>query len=149
FVRHYRWAREQRTLLPCYRAIVVASEHMKREFVRNGVPPSQIHVNPLFPTHTKLVGARTELVGAGTEHVGAGTEHVGAGFSRTTVRLKADPTDDRDVVRLKADPTDGRDADRRKADPADDRDADACVAGTVSEWTVAFAGRMTVLKGGD
>ncbi len=34
-----------------YRTIVVASEHMKREFVRNGVQPSQVHVNPLFPTH--------------------------------------------------------------------------------------------------
>ena len=51
FVRHYRWAREQHELLARYRTIVVASEHMKREFVRNGVQPSQIHVNPLFPTH--------------------------------------------------------------------------------------------------
>jgi glycosyltransferase involved in cell wall biosynthesis len=51
FLSHYRWAREQHRLLPRYRALVVASEHMKREFVRNGVPPSQIHVNPLFPTH--------------------------------------------------------------------------------------------------
>jgi glycosyltransferase involved in cell wall biosynthesis len=92
FVQQYRWAREQHGLLPRYRAIVVASEHMKREFVRNGVPPSQIHVNALFPTH----------------------EFVESGFSRTKVRLKADPTYD---------------------DP--------------SEWTVAFVGRMTVLKGGD
>jgi glycosyltransferase involved in cell wall biosynthesis len=51
FVRHYRWAREQHSLLSRYRTIVVASEHMKREFVRNGVPPSRIEVNPLFPTH--------------------------------------------------------------------------------------------------
>jgi glycosyltransferase involved in cell wall biosynthesis len=51
FVGHYRWAREQNQLLPAYRAIVVASEHMKREFVRNGGPSSRIHVNPLFPTH--------------------------------------------------------------------------------------------------
>ena len=85
FVRQYRWAREQHGLLPRYRAIVVASDHMKREFVRNGVPPSQIHVNPLFPTH--------EFVESD---------------------LKADPTDD-DLL----------------------------------EWTVAFVGRMTVLKGGD
>ena len=92
FVRQYRWAREQHGLLPRYRAIVVASEHMKREFVRNGVPPSQIHVNTLFPTHEFLESA----------------------FSRTKVRLKADPAYD---------------------DP--------------SEWTVAFVGRMTVLKGGD
>ena len=51
FVRDYRWAREQHDLLARYRTIVVASEHMKREFVRNGVQPSQVHVNPLFPTH--------------------------------------------------------------------------------------------------
>ena len=51
FVRHYLWAGEQHGLLPRYGTIVVASEHMKREFVRNGVPPSQIQVNPLFPTH--------------------------------------------------------------------------------------------------
>jgi glycosyltransferase involved in cell wall biosynthesis len=38
-------------LLSRYRTIVVASEHMKREFVRNGLEPSRIHVNPLFPTH--------------------------------------------------------------------------------------------------
>src|SRR5678815_792880 len=57
FVGQYRWAREQHGLLPRYRTMVVASEHMKREFVRNGVPSSQIHVNPLFPTH------RHEFVG--------------------------------------------------------------------------------------
>ena len=51
FVRHYQWAREQHDLLTRYRTIVVASEHMKREFVRNGVDPSRIQVNPLFPTH--------------------------------------------------------------------------------------------------
>ena len=51
FVRDYRWAREQHDLLAGYRTIVVASEHMKREFVRNGVQPAQVHVNPLFPTH--------------------------------------------------------------------------------------------------
>jgi len=72
FVGQYRWAREQHSLLPRYRTMVVASEHMKREFVRNGMPPSQIHVNPLFPTHTHEV--------------------VGSGFSRTKVRLQEDPT---------------------------------------------------------
>lgn len=84
FVRQYRWAREQHGLLPRYRAIVVASEHMKREFIRNGVPPSQIHVNALFPTH--------HFVGSG---VPGSSEREG------------------------------------------------------SEATVAFVGRMTVLKGGD
>ena len=60
FVRQYRWAREQHGLLPRYGTIVVASEHMKREFVRNGVPPSQIRVNALFPTHTQSPDRRVQ-----------------------------------------------------------------------------------------
>jgi len=51
FVAHYRWARAQRDLFARYRAVVVASEHMRREFVRNGVDAARVHVNPLFPTH--------------------------------------------------------------------------------------------------
>lgn len=47
----YRWAREQRALFDRYTAIVVASGHMQREFVRNGADNARIHVNPLFPTH--------------------------------------------------------------------------------------------------
>jgi glycosyltransferase involved in cell wall biosynthesis len=55
---------------------------MKREFIRNGVEPSRIQVNPLFPTHNEQA-----LVGSDATNVG--------------------------------------------------------------DWTVAFVGRMTVLKGGD
>jgi glycosyltransferase involved in cell wall biosynthesis len=51
FVNQYRWAREQHALFPRYRAMVVASQHMKQEYVRNGVDPLRVHVNPLFPTH--------------------------------------------------------------------------------------------------
>ena len=51
FVGQYRWAREQQQLFAEYGAIVVASDHMKREFVRHGVTDARIHVNPLFPTH--------------------------------------------------------------------------------------------------
>ena len=51
FVGQYRWARAQQTLFAEYGAIVVASDHMKREFVRHGVAEARIHVNPLFPTH--------------------------------------------------------------------------------------------------
>jgi glycosyltransferase involved in cell wall biosynthesis len=83
FIRHYQWAREQQSLLGSYRAIVVASHHMKREFVRNGVEPFRVEVNPLFPTHA---------------------EHPG------------------------------------------DSPGPAVSSG---EWSVAFVGRMTVLKGGD
>jgi glycosyltransferase involved in cell wall biosynthesis len=46
----YRWAGEQRALFASYRAMVVASQHMKREYVRNGVDPYVVHTLPLFPT---------------------------------------------------------------------------------------------------
>src|SRR5438132_13238328 len=44
FVRQYMWAREQHDLMNGYRAIVVASDHMRRELVRNGAQPSRVHV---------------------------------------------------------------------------------------------------------
>ncbi len=50
-VEQYRWAAGQRQLFGAYRAIVVASEHMRREYVRNGAAPARVHANPLFPTH--------------------------------------------------------------------------------------------------
>jgi glycosyltransferase involved in cell wall biosynthesis len=54
--RHYLWAREQRDLFVSYRAIIVASQHMKREFVRNGVDVRRVHVNPLFSDQSGLNG---------------------------------------------------------------------------------------------
>jgi len=49
-VDQYQWAGAQHALFPRYRAMVVASEHMKREYIRNGVDPNAIHTNALFPT---------------------------------------------------------------------------------------------------
>lgn len=46
-----RWAREQQRLFADYAALVVASDHMRREYVTNGAAPETVHVNPLFPTH--------------------------------------------------------------------------------------------------
>jgi glycosyltransferase involved in cell wall biosynthesis len=46
----YKWASEQNSLFSRYRAVVVASEHMRREYLRNGVDAAVLHVNPLFPT---------------------------------------------------------------------------------------------------
>jgi len=63
FVRHYLWAREQHELLDRYRTIVVASEHMRREYVRHGVPPSHILVNQLFPTHAESPSGVAEPCG--------------------------------------------------------------------------------------
>ncbi|HZP47022.1 MAG TPA: glycosyltransferase family 4 protein [Vicinamibacterales bacterium] len=49
-VSQYRWAGDQRRLFRSYRAVVVASDHMRREYIRNGVDASKVHLNPLFPT---------------------------------------------------------------------------------------------------
>jgi glycosyltransferase involved in cell wall biosynthesis len=48
-VHGYRWAKDQRDLFNSYRAIMVASEHMRREYVRNGADERRVQVNPLFP----------------------------------------------------------------------------------------------------
>jgi glycosyltransferase involved in cell wall biosynthesis len=70
FVGHYRWARRQHDLLPRYRTIVVASEHMKREYVRNGAAGAEVHVNPLFPTHSEGPGTAPARTGDCVAFVG-------------------------------------------------------------------------------
>ena len=47
----WRWARAQRSSFDTYAAIVVASEHMRREYVRHGCEAGRVHVNALFSTH--------------------------------------------------------------------------------------------------
>jgi glycosyltransferase involved in cell wall biosynthesis len=49
-VTYWRWTSAQHKLLASYRTIVVASEHMRSEFERNGVAPDRLSVNPLFST---------------------------------------------------------------------------------------------------
>jgi glycosyltransferase involved in cell wall biosynthesis len=44
----WRWSEAQRSLFERYAAILVASEHMRREYVRSGVPIERVSVNPLF-----------------------------------------------------------------------------------------------------
>lgn len=46
--RQWRWARAQRRRFGSYASIVVASGHMRREYLRNGAP--RIVTIPLFPT---------------------------------------------------------------------------------------------------
>jgi glycosyltransferase involved in cell wall biosynthesis len=50
-VNGYRWARSQQQLLPRYRAIVIASEHMAEEYVRHGASRDRLAMLPLFPSH--------------------------------------------------------------------------------------------------
>jgi glycosyltransferase involved in cell wall biosynthesis len=51
FFLGWRWAQAQRALFNTYAAVIVASEHMRREYVRNGCDPDRVQVNALFPTN--------------------------------------------------------------------------------------------------
>lgn len=69
-LQQYAWAREQRVLFDRYSGIVVASEHMRREFERTGAPADKLHVVPLFapgpvgPAEAGLAGpAKAGLAG--------------------------------------------------------------------------------------
>jgi len=48
-LRGYRQQAARRALLPRYRAVVVASSHLQREFARHGIPPERLHLTPLPP----------------------------------------------------------------------------------------------------
>jgi len=48
FLRQWRAAESYRSVRDVYSTIVVASEHMRREYVRNGVNPDRVLSNPLF-----------------------------------------------------------------------------------------------------
>ena len=50
-VSGWRWAVKQQAQFGNYAAIVVASDHMRREFTRHGCEASRVHVNELFPTN--------------------------------------------------------------------------------------------------
>ena len=46
----YAWARAQQEAWGGYRSVVVASDHMRREYQRNGMAGDRLVVNPLFTT---------------------------------------------------------------------------------------------------
>lgn len=45
---NYQWAARQRSLFPRYRAVVVASGHMRGEYLAHGVATDRVHAIPLF-----------------------------------------------------------------------------------------------------
>jgi len=47
-VAQYAWAMRQQRLFPRYVAIVVASDHMRREYLRYGLDETRVHTIPLF-----------------------------------------------------------------------------------------------------
>jgi glycosyltransferase involved in cell wall biosynthesis len=48
--RQWRWAREQRRMLSRYTRLLVASDHMRGEFLGSGAPAERLAAIPLFPT---------------------------------------------------------------------------------------------------
>lgn len=49
-VNGYQWARSQQRVLPRYQAIIVASDHMAKEYARHGAPRERLATLPLFPS---------------------------------------------------------------------------------------------------
>ena len=47
-VANYRWASRQRSLFGRYRAVIVASGHMRNEYIAHGLPADAVHAIPLF-----------------------------------------------------------------------------------------------------
>ena len=47
-MEQFAWARRQQDLFAEYAGIVVASEHMRREYLRYEIPPDDVHTIPLF-----------------------------------------------------------------------------------------------------
>jgi glycosyltransferase involved in cell wall biosynthesis len=57
FFRSRRWAEAQRPLIAEYATVVVASRHMRDEYVRSGADAERTVVNPLFPTRPPEQGS--------------------------------------------------------------------------------------------
>ncbi|HKS42661.1 MAG TPA: glycosyltransferase family 4 protein [Blastocatellia bacterium] len=47
-VEQYEWAKQQKSLFENYTAVVVASDHMKQEYLGNGISDDKLCVAPLF-----------------------------------------------------------------------------------------------------
>jgi glycosyltransferase involved in cell wall biosynthesis len=61
-VTNYRWAARQRSFFPRYRAVVVASGHMRGEYVAHGVGADRVHAIPLFAAPPAAQPARDPSV---------------------------------------------------------------------------------------
>ena len=51
-VEHYEWAKQQKSLFEKYSAVVVASDHMRQEYLGNGMSDDKLCVAPLFAPDT-------------------------------------------------------------------------------------------------
>jgi glycosyltransferase involved in cell wall biosynthesis len=124
-LRQYGWAREQNRLFARYAAFVVASAHMRDEYVRNGADPRRVHDIPLFPTGD--AGCASEA----------------------SSPLPTIPADASSEARIGV--TGSGDAlDRFDTTGSADPPSSSELLGTVDRaLRVLFLGRMTRLKGGD
>jgi glycosyltransferase involved in cell wall biosynthesis len=57
-VSQFGWASRQRKLFDRYAHVVVASQHMTREYARHGIAPRQLTAAPLFPTASSTAALR-------------------------------------------------------------------------------------------
>jgi glycosyltransferase involved in cell wall biosynthesis len=57
-VSQFGWASRQRRLFNRYAHVVVASQHMAREYARHGIPPGRLTAAPLFPTASSTAAVR-------------------------------------------------------------------------------------------
>jgi len=60
-IEQYAWAKRQQALFPGYKAVVVASDHMKREFARYDGLASRLHAIPLFTEGPAPAAAARDL----------------------------------------------------------------------------------------
>jgi glycosyltransferase involved in cell wall biosynthesis len=94
----YQWARSQHALLAAYETIMVASGHMRHEYLQHGVPGDRVVVNPLFPLelpptvapipdqfHVVFLGRMTALKGGDVliRAVAAASREIGAAVQLT------------------------------------------------------------------
>jgi glycosyltransferase involved in cell wall biosynthesis len=56
-VTGYKWAAKQRSMFAQYAHVVVASDHLKAEYVRHGVAPDRIEAIPLFTARRPAIPA--------------------------------------------------------------------------------------------
>lgn len=64
-VSNYRWAARQRSLFSRYRSMVVASAHMREEYLAHGVAPDRVQTIPLFaaePARYTAAGALVDVL---------------------------------------------------------------------------------------
>jgi glycosyltransferase involved in cell wall biosynthesis len=69
FLADWRHAKAYRRVQNDYAAMIVASEHMRREYVGNGVDAARVHVNRLFPTHPFDAGGSIAAADPHVPHV--------------------------------------------------------------------------------